>query len=58
MQETSSQDSLRVAPYDKTKAYSQMDINVGSYRRPQKGQMISTMVECLQGIQVAKEAAD
>jgi hypothetical protein len=35
-----------------------MDIDVGSYQRPQKGQMISTMVEYLQGIQMAKEAAD
>jgi hypothetical protein len=28
-----------------------------SYRKPQEAQMISTMVECLQGIQTAKEAA-
>jgi hypothetical protein len=35
-----------------------MDIDVGSYRRPQKGQMISTVVEYLQGIQAVKEAAD
>jgi hypothetical protein len=58
MQETSSQDSLQLAQYDKTKAYSQTDINVGCYQRPQKGQMTSTMVEYLQGIQTAKEAAD
>jgi hypothetical protein len=35
-----------------------MDIDIRSYRRPQKGQMTSTMVEYLQGIQTAKEAAD
>jgi hypothetical protein len=40
------------------KAYSQMNIDIRSYQRPQKGQMTSTMVECLQGIQMAKEAAD
>jgi hypothetical protein len=34
-----------------------MDIEVGSYWKPQEAQMISTMVECLQGIQTAKEAA-
>jgi hypothetical protein len=39
------------------KAYRQMDIEVGSYRKPQEAQMISTMVEYLQGIQMAKEAA-
>jgi hypothetical protein len=39
------------------KAYRQIDIEVGSYRKPQEAQMISTMVECLQGIQTAKEAA-
>jgi hypothetical protein len=38
------------------KAYRQTDIEVGSYRKPQEAQMISTMVECLQGIQMAKEA--
>jgi hypothetical protein len=38
------------------KAYRQMDIDVGSYQKPQEGQMISTIVECLQGIQMAKEA--
>jgi hypothetical protein len=38
------------------KAYRQIDIEVGSYRKPQEAQMISTMVECLQGIQTAKEA--
>jgi hypothetical protein len=40
------------------KAYSQMDIDVGSYQRPQKGQMTSTVVEYLQGIQMAKDATD
>jgi hypothetical protein len=34
-----------------------MDIEVGSYQKPQEAQMISTMVEYLQGIQMAKEAA-
>jgi hypothetical protein len=34
-----------------------MDIEVGSYWKPQEAQMISTIVECLQGIQKAKEAA-
>jgi hypothetical protein len=34
-----------------------MDFGIGSYRKPQEAQMISTMVECLQGIQMAKEAA-
>jgi hypothetical protein len=34
-----------------------MDIEVGSYWKPQEAQMTSTMVECLQGIQTAKEAA-
>jgi hypothetical protein len=38
------------------KAYRQMDIEVGSYWKPQEAQMTSTMVECLQGIQMAKEA--
>jgi hypothetical protein len=33
-----------------------MDIEVGSYRKPQEAQMTSTMVECLQDIQIAKEA--
>jgi hypothetical protein len=33
-----------------------MDIEIGSYWKPQEAQMTSTMVECLQGIQVAKEA--
>jgi hypothetical protein len=33
-----------------------MDIEIGSYRKPQEAQMTSTMVECLQGIQTAKEA--
>jgi hypothetical protein len=39
------------------KAYRQTDIEVGSYRKPQEAQMISTMVEYLQSIQIAKEAA-
>jgi hypothetical protein len=39
------------------KAYRQTDSGVGSYRKPQEAQMISTVVECLQGIQTAKEAA-
>jgi hypothetical protein len=34
-----------------------MDIEVGSYRKPQEAQMTSTMVEYLQGIQTAQEAA-
>jgi hypothetical protein len=34
-----------------------MDIEVGSYQKPQEAQMTSTMVEYLQGIQIAKEAA-
>jgi hypothetical protein len=38
-------------------AYRRMDIEVRSYRKPQEAQMTSTMVECLQGIQTAKEAA-
>jgi hypothetical protein len=41
----------------KLKAYRQMDIEVRSYWKPQEAQMTSTMVECLQGIQTAKEAA-
>jgi hypothetical protein len=39
------------------KAYRQTDIEVGSYRKRQEAQMTSTVVECLQGIQMAKEAA-
>jgi endo-1,4-beta-mannosidase len=39
------------------KAYRQMDIEVGSYQKPQEAQITSTMVEYLQGIQMAKEAA-
>jgi hypothetical protein len=35
----------------------QMDMEVESYRKPQEAQMTSTMVEYLQGIQMAKEAA-
>jgi hypothetical protein len=38
------------------KAYRQIDIEVGSYQKPQEAQMIYTMVECSQGIQIAKEA--
>jgi endo-1,4-beta-mannosidase len=34
-----------------------MDIEVGSYQKPQEAQIISTIVEYLQGIQTAKEAA-
>jgi hypothetical protein len=34
-----------------------MDMEVASYWKPQGAQMISTMVECLQGIQMAKEGA-
>jgi hypothetical protein len=34
-----------------------MDIEIGFYRKPQEAWMISTMVEYLQGIQMAKEAA-
>jgi hypothetical protein len=30
---------------------------IASYQKPEEAQMISTMVECLQGIQMAKEAA-
>jgi hypothetical protein len=39
------------------KVYRQMDIGVGSYWKPQEPQMTSTMVEYLQGIQMAKKAA-
>jgi hypothetical protein len=39
------------------KAYRRRDIEARSYRKPLEAQMISTMVECLQGIQMAKEAA-
>jgi ethanolamine utilization microcompartment shell protein EutL len=39
------------------KAYRQTDIEVASYQKPQEAQTTSTMVECLQGIQTAKEAA-
>jgi hypothetical protein len=34
-----------------------MDIDVRSYRKPQEAQKTSTVVECVQGIQMAKEAA-
>jgi hypothetical protein len=40
------------------KTYRWMDIDDRSYRKPQEAQMISTVMECLQGIQTAKEAAD
>jgi hypothetical protein len=33
-----------------------MDIEIGSYQKPQEAQMISTVVEYLQGIQMVKEA--
>jgi hypothetical protein len=33
-----------------------MEVDVTSYQRPQEGQIISSMVEYLQGIQMAKEA--
>jgi hypothetical protein len=39
------------------KAYRQIDIEVGSYWKPQEAQIISTIVEYLQGIWIAKEAA-
>jgi hypothetical protein len=32
-------------------------MEVESYQKPQEAQMTSTMVKCLQGIQMAKEAA-
>jgi hypothetical protein len=37
-------------------AYRQIDIEVRFYQKPQQAQMTSTIVECLQGIQMAKEA--
>jgi hypothetical protein len=37
-------------------AYRRTDIEGRSYRKPQEAQMTSTVVECLQGIQTAKEA--
>jgi hypothetical protein len=37
-------------------AYRRTDMEVRSYRKPQEAQMISTVVECLQGTQTAKEA--
>jgi hypothetical protein len=39
------------------KAHRWTNIEVRSYRKPQEAQMTSTMVECLQGIQKANEAA-
>jgi endo-1,4-beta-mannosidase len=39
------------------KVHRQIDIEVGSYQKPQEAQMTSTMVEYLQGIWIAKEAA-
>jgi hypothetical protein len=38
-------------------AYRRTDIEVRSYQKPQEAQMTSTMVECWQGIQTAKEDA-
>jgi hypothetical protein len=38
--------------------YKWINIDDWSYRKPQEAQMTSTMVECLQGIQMAKEASD
>jgi hypothetical protein len=38
------------------KASRQIDMEVRSYQKPQEAQITSTMVECLQGIQTAKEA--
>jgi hypothetical protein len=38
------------------KAYRWTDIEVRPYWKPQEAQMTSTVVECLQGIQTAKEA--
>jgi hypothetical protein len=38
-------------------AYRRTDIEVRSYWKPQEAQMTSTVVEYLQGIQMAKEAA-
>jgi hypothetical protein len=38
------------------KAYRQMDIDIRSYWKPQEAQITSTVVEYLQGIQIAKEA--
>jgi hypothetical protein len=40
------------------KAYRWMDIDDQSYRKPQEAQMMSTMVDYLQGIQTAKEASE
>jgi hypothetical protein len=40
----------------RVKAYGWTDIEVESYQKSQEAQMTSTMVECLQGIQMAKEA--
>jgi hypothetical protein len=40
------------------KGYRQTDIDDQSYLKPQEAQMISTMVEYLQGIQMAKEASE
>jgi hypothetical protein len=39
------------------KAHRQTNIEARSYRKPQEAQMTSTMVECLQGIQMGTEAA-
>jgi hypothetical protein len=39
------------------KAYRQIDIEVGSYWKLEEAWITSTMVECFQGMQTAKEAA-
>jgi hypothetical protein len=39
------------------KAYRWTEIEARSYRKTQEAQMTSAMVECLQGIQMAKETA-
>jgi hypothetical protein len=46
------ENSLQLAWYDKTKSIWTDE----SYQKPQEAQMTSTVVECLQGIQMAKEA--
>jgi hypothetical protein len=37
-------------------AYRSMEIDIRTYQKPQEAQITSTMLECLQGIQTAKEA--
>jgi hypothetical protein len=39
------------------KAHGRTNIEARSYGKPQEAQMTSTVVECLQGIQTAKEVA-